>query len=79
MMEGFEYKVVRSKEIWLQYEDSQIEYTQKYLNTLGIEGWELIIVDSNMAIFKRKLDNKFPLICGSCGMRHWPDKACKIN
>ena len=55
----FEYKVIRSKEIWLGHEDnsSRIEEIQKYLNGLGIEGWELITIDNNIAIFKRKLKN----------------------
>jgi len=53
----FEYKVIRSKEIWIRSDDnsSRIEKIQKYLNDLGIEGWELIVVDNNIAIFKRKL------------------------
>lgn len=57
MIEEFEYKVIRGKEIWIQHEGNQnrIEEIQKYLNDLGIEGWELIIVDNNIAIFKRKL------------------------
>jgi hypothetical protein len=41
----------------MKHDDNQnrIEEIQKYLNDLGKEGWKLIIVDNNIAIFKRKL------------------------
>lgn len=39
MIDKFEYKVIKSKEIWMQHEDNQnrIEEIQKYLNDLEIK------------------------------------------